>query len=164
MTVRWALALCVVVTMQACAQQGASAPTSAPALFSKQHWTIASATCPIGCSEQTRAFLKGQVGGSVELGTTLLAVPFDDRCEGSLRYVTRTMPTAALVAEVNQGVPPSHRQMTPADLKLDPQGTATTAVALCRRGSGETTQQRLLSVEPDRVLVLFEEQSVIELR
>ena len=54
--------------------------------------------------------------------------------------------------------------MVPADLKLEAAGSTTTAVALCHGGAGEATQARLLAIEPDRVLVLFEEQSVIELR
>ena len=163
MTMRKAVALLVSVSLQACAQQAPAVAAAVP-LFSKQHWKVTAGTCPIGCSDATRKFLSSQIGREVQLSSTQFAAPFDDPCEGALRYETRVVPASAVVADVNKGVAPAHRQMVPADLKLDAAGSITTAVALCHGGAGESTQARLLAIEPDRVLVLFEEQSVIELR
>ncbi len=148
-------------------QQGASAPApeqAASSPFSKQDWRVARGSCPIGCSEGTRQFLQTQVDGRVTLSPTRFAARWDEPCEGVLRYDVRAVPATAVVAEVNKGVAPSHRQMTSADLKLDPLAATTTAVALCRGAQGDSTQQRLLAVEPDRILVLYEEQAIIELR
>ena len=132
--------------------------------FTKPDWKVAAVSCPIGCSDATRKFLQTQVGGTVRLSPTRFAAPWDDPCEGALRYDARFVPSTAVVAEVNRGVASSHRQMMPADLKLDPLAATTTAVALCRGAKGEAMQQRLLVIEKDRILVLFEEQSIIELR
>lgn len=161
MKARAILALLAAATAQACAQQD-SGPAASP--FSKPHWTVAAVSCPIGCSEGTRDFLQTQLGHEVDLTSTRLAAPWDDPCEGTLRWDVHAAPTADIVADVNRGVAPTHRQLTAADLKLDPAGRTTTAVALCHGAGGDMTQQRLLSVEPARILVLFEEQSVIELR
>lgn len=168
MTMRLAVALLVAAATQACAQPAAGdvPPSAVPAraLFSKAHWQVATAGCPIGCSDATRAFLQSQVGRDVQLSTTQFAAAFDDPCEGTLHYDVRSVPATAVVAEVNKGVAPAHRKMVPADLKLDPNRSTTMAIALCHGAAGDMTQARLLSVEADRILVLFEEQSIIELR
>jgi hypothetical protein len=163
---RRATVLALALAAQACAQgPGASAAVSAaPALFAKAQWTVARGWCPVGCSPATLAFVQGQAGQAVKLAATRMEAPFLDPCEGTVRFDDKPQTGAQVVAVVNQGLAPGHRRLAPADIGLSEQGTTRTAVALCRGPAGEMSMARLLSVEPDRVLVLFEEQSVLELR
>ena len=51
-----------------------------------------------------------------------------------------------------------------ADLGLPEGATLHRAVAWCAAGGYDVPVARLLSIEPDRIVVLFEQQSLIELR
>jgi len=149
------LALC---SLQACAQ-----PPAQP-LFAKSDWTVSAVSCPAGCSTLTRDFLQRQVGQHVTLDNGRFDAPFVDRCAGALRYVPRQQPVGQVLAELRRAAPPNAKPLTPASLGVAGDARLTTATALCSEAAGEMSYQRLLAIEPDRVLVLFEEQSVIELR
>jgi hypothetical protein len=147
--------------LQACAQP--PAPVAKP-LFAKTEWTVSAVSCPAGCSTLTRNFLQSQVGKRVTLGDARFDAPFVDACAGSVRYVPRQQAVADVLAELRRAGPPDAKPLSPASLGVAAGATLTTASALCREAGGEMSYQRLLSIEPARVQVLFEEQSVIELR
>jgi len=121
-------------------------------------------SCPQGCSAPTRDFLQQQLGRHVTLDDSHFDAPFVDRCAGSLRYLPRQQPVADVLAELRRAAPPNAKPLTPDSLGVASDATLTTASVLCREAGGEVSYQRLLSIEPARVQVLFEEQSVIELR
>jgi len=131
--------------------------------FQKENWRVAAFSCPRGCSASTRNFLGSMVGKPVVLGEDKFEAPFVERCEGKIRFVLRRTPAQAVIDELNQGAASGHSRMKPEDLNLG-HGENTSAVALCRTESGEASYQRLLLIDSHRVLVLFEEQSVLELR
>lgn len=147
------------LALQACAQTPAVAP-----LFAKTEWTVSAVSCPAGCSALTRDFLQTLQGKRVTLTETRFDAPFVDACAGSVRYVARQQAVAEVLNELRRAAPPDARAITPASLGLASDAVLTTASVLCREASGEMSYQRLLSIEPARVQVLFEEQSVIELR
>ena len=132
--------------------------------FSKVDWAVARAWCPIGCSEATATFLKEQVGRAVHLGAARLEAPFLDACEGSVRFGLRSQSPEALVEEVDAALAPRARRMAVSDLGVPASESVHSAWALCHGAAGETTFARLLVIAPDRVLLLFEEQSLVELR
>ncbi|MFG6485504.1 hypothetical protein ACG04R_02400 [Roseateles sp. BYS78W] len=150
--------LLALATLQACAQ-----PPTQP-LFAKTDWTVSAVSCPAGCSALTRDFLQKQLGQHITLDDNHFDAPFVDRCAGSLRYLPRQQPVADVLAELRRAAPPNAKPLTPASLGVAGDARLTTATALCREAAGEMSYQRLLAIEPGRVLVLFEEQSVIELR
>jgi hypothetical protein len=142
--------------------QGPIAAVAEP--FAKPDWTVARAWCPIGCSEATTTLLKDQVGRAVHLGAARLEAPFLDACEGSVRFGVRLQSPADLVAEVDAALAPRARRLAVADLGVAAAEIVHSAWALCHGATGETTFARLLVIAPDRVLLLFEEQSLVELR
>lgn len=150
-------ALALLAAVQACAQ----VPS---ALFAKSTWQVAAVSCPLGCSDFTRDFLQKLKGQTLTLSTTTFEAPFVERCEGVLRYDVRQRPVEAVLAEMVRAAPPGAKKPGPADLAFSAGATLTTAVALCKQAGREGSYQRLLSIEPGRVQLLFEEQSVIELR
>ena len=160
---RMALLLAVAVA-QAGAQSGpgASAPASEP--FAKPDWIVARAWCPIGCSEATQAQLKAQLGAVLHLAAGRLDARFVDACDGSVRYSVKTVAAAVVVGEVNEGLAPHQRRLAPADLGVAASAQVTTAWALCHGAGGDMNFAHLLLIAPDRVVLLSEEQSLIELR
>ncbi len=151
------VALALLGAVQACAQ----APGD---LFAKSNWQVAAVSCPLGCSDFTRAFLQKLKGQTLTLSATTFEAPFVERCEGTLRYDVRQRPVAEVLAEVVRAAPPGTKKPVPADLGISPGATVTSAWVFCRQAGREGAYQRVLSIEPGRVQLLFEEQSVIELR
>ena len=143
---------------QAGAQPGAAVATP----LAKSTWVVARAWCPVGCSAATEGVLKAQVGQPVQLSATALVASFVDPCEGRVHLALKSVATAEIVADVNKGVAPRHRRLAANDLGV--QGDAVSGWVLCNGATGDIDLQRLLVVEPDRVLLLSEEQSLIELR
>lgn len=126
-------------------------------------WTVAGLHCPLGCSPEIRAFLQSQVGQTVLLGEHRFEVPFMDRCEGEVRVDRRERPTVAMLRELRDGAAPG-RTLDAKSLQLSAP-TVSSAVVFCRTGSGpELPLARLPLVEPGRILLQFEEQSLLELR
>ena len=149
------------VALQACAQ---TPPPATKPLFAKAEWTVGAVSCPVGCSKLTQDFLQAQLGKRVVLDDHRFEAPFVDPCVGSVRYLPRQQPVRDVLAELRRTAAPDTRSMTPAHLGVASDAVLTTASALCRDASGEMSYQRMLSIEPARVRLLFEEQSVIELR
>ncbi len=81
---------------------------------------------------------------------------------GAGHLALKSVPPAEIVADVDKGVAPGHRRLAASDLGL--QGNALSGWALCKGAAGDINLQWLLVVAPDRVLLLSEEQSLIELR
>ncbi len=162
MNVRLVAALLVAMGAQACAQQAATPPADAAAPLARTSWTVSRAWCPVGCSAATAGILQAQVGQPVQLSPTQLVASFVDACEGQVHLSVKPVPVAEIVADVNKGMAPGHRRLAVADIGAS--GSALSGWALCRGAAGDTNLQRLLVVAPDRVLLLSEEQSLIELR
>ena len=154
MSARLVAAVLVALATPACAQQ-----VDADAPFAKSAWKVAKVGCPAGCSAATAAVLKGQVGQPVQLSATQLVAPFVDPCEGQVHVSLKTMP---VVADVNKGMAPGRKRLAAADLGVG--GSALSGWARCQGRAGDTNLQRLLVVAANRVVLLSEEQSLIELR
>ena len=160
--VRLAWALTAAVAVQACAQQASAPLAGAGAPLSKTTWTVARAGCPAGCSTPLQVVLTSLVGGPVQLSPTQLTASFIDPCEGQVHLELKPTPVADIVADVNKGRAPGRKQLAVADLGAS--GTPLSGWALCRGAKGDLNLQRLLVVAPDRIVLLSQEQSLIELR
>ena len=157
--------LLMAAAMPAGAQQDTVvAPVPAAVSFAKPDWLVARAWCPIGCSEATQSLLKAQVGAVVHLSDHRLQAPFVDACAGSVRFKGQAVAAGAVAAEINRTLAAGVRHLAASDLGLPEAAPVTTAWALCHGAAGETNFVRLPVVAPDRVILLFEEQSLIELR
>ena len=142
----------------ALAQTGAAEPRS----LSKEDWVVHQISCPFGCSAYTRNFLAKQVGRAVHLSAQRVEVPFDDSCNGTPIYSWYEQSTPDLLQELKLGHGPG-RRVSAKSLKLGDK-PVTGARVFCEEASGKNLIARLLTVEPTRILILFEEQSLIELR
>lgn len=140
------------------------AQAPAAAAFSKADWTVTKVSCPIGCPEPIRRFLQSQLGQKLHLSTTALDAPFLDKCDGEVRWQLHAAPLTTVVAAVNRGVAPGQQLVRAADLALAPDTLVTSGAALCAGRYGALTMARVLTVTADRVVFLFEQQSLIELR
>jgi len=157
------LALLVAGAAPARDKAAAEAPMAAP-LFAKPGWTVASTSCPVGCADAMRDFLKAQTGRSVRLASDRIDAPFLDSCDGTLRWVASTSTFPELASELSKTNPLDNGVLKAADLGLPEGATLHRAVAYCAAGGFDVPVARLLSIEPDRIVVLFEQQSLIELR
>ncbi len=144
---------------KAAPEAGGAAP-----LFAKPAWTVASTSCPVGCADAMRDFLKAQTGRSVRLDAEHIDAPFLDTCNGTLRWVASTSTFRELASELAKTNPLDNGVLKAADLGLPEGATLHRAVAYCAAGGFDIPVARLLSIEPDRIVVLFEQQSLIELR
>jgi hypothetical protein len=158
-----ALALLVAVAAPA-RDKAAADPGVAPPLFAKSQWTVAATSCPVGCADAMRDFLKAQTGRSVRLAADRVEAPFLDTCDGSIRWVPSTSTFTELAGELAKAHPLDSGVLKAADLGLPEGATLHRAVAYCVAGGYDLPVARLLSIENDRILILFEQQSLIELR
>jgi hypothetical protein len=129
----------------------------------KSEWTVARAACPIGCSDAVIEFITQLAGEPVEISPTTFNAPFLDPCEGTVGIDFQRRPVSALLDEVNGARPPGGRSVDAVSLGLSGD-LVTSGVVYCTAGGDRLPVARLLSVETGRILVLFEETSVIELR
>ena len=139
-------------------------PAAAAPLFAKSAWTVASTSCPIGCADAMRDFLKAQTGRPVRLSPDRVDAPFLDACDGILRWVASTSTVPELASELARTHPLDTGTLKATDLGVPAGATLHRAVAYCAAGGSDLPVARLLSIEPDRILILFEQQSLIELR
>ena len=161
MSVRLVWALAAGVALQACAQQApAPQPNSTPAV--KTTWIVSKAWCPAGCATPLQVVLKSLLGQPAQFSASQLTASFIDPCEGQVHVEVKPTPVEDIVADVNKGVPPGRKALTAADLGAE--GAPLSGWALCRGAKGDMNLQRLLVVAPDRVLLLSEQRSLIELR
>ena len=138
-------------------------PSVATARIVNERWTVARVHCPLGCSPEVQAFLQAQLGQAVVLGERRFDAPFMDRCDGEVRLDRRERATAAMLRELRDGAPPG-RRLDAKSLQLSAP-VLSSALVFCRTGSGpELPLARLPIVEPARVFLQFEEQSLLELR
>jgi hypothetical protein len=162
----------VLVALAACAGTPAHARDKATAdmtgatapLFAKAQWTVASTSCPLGCADAMRDFLRAQTGRSVRLAGDRVEAPFLDACAGNVHWIASTDTLAELGDELAKAHPPAPRPFTAAELGVRDGAALRRAVAYCAADGADVPFARLLSIEPDRILILFEQQSVIELR
>jgi hypothetical protein len=140
-----------------------AAGTQAP-LFAKAQWTVAATSCPLGCADAMRDFLRAQTGRAVRLAADRVDAPFLDACSGNVHWIASTDTLADLADELSRAHPPAPRPFTAAELGLRDGAPLRRAVAYCAADGADVPFARLLSIEPDRILILFEQQSVIELR
>lgn len=158
---RWPLPCLAALVFTACAT--AAGPPAAPQMPERQVWRVADVHCPAGCSEGLRRFLDGTRGQSVEIAPGRFSAGFIDRCEGAVEWRVERRTAAAVVAEINAAAGPRSR-LDARQLQL-PAGAVISATALCRPAAAPALPLvRLLSLEPGRVLLLQEEQSLLELR
>jgi hypothetical protein len=135
-----------------------------PQPFSKTEWKVGRVSCPAGCGEPTLRFLRAQVGRSVHLSAAYLDAPFLEKCEGAIRWELRNNPVATVMGELNGGITRGAKQISPADLEISQRSEITNGVAMCSGRYGELAMARALLVTSDRIILLFEEHSLIELR
>lgn len=160
---RWPLPVLVLVLLTCTGCIAAGGATESPALPARTQWQVAAVHCPAGCSPALRRFLDGTLGQPVEIAPQRFSAGFVDRCDGRVEWRIERRDAAAVVAEVNAAAGPQ-RRLDAQQLQL-PQGPVTSALALCKPPGGPALPlARLLSVQPDRVLVLQEEQALLELR
>lgn len=91
-----------------------------------------------------------------------VSASFLDKCDGNVHYTYEVMDADRLASQLSQGQSEAKR-FTKKNMRIE-SPKVTTAVAFCNSGGSDSTMARILSIEPDRIRILFEEQSVIELR
>ncbi|MBM7131845.1 hypothetical protein [Dyella mobilis] len=136
-----------------------AAPTGA---FAKTRWVVADGYCPVGCAALVSDFIKAQVGTAVTLSNNQFSAPFLDPCSGTVHFQYATLETRQLASELSQGLS-GKKQFTAENMRLA-SPRVLTALALCNSDGSDSTMARILSIEPDRIRVLFEGWSIIELR
>lgn len=151
--------LCAALLAMSCCGVAQDASSASP--FSKTQWVVSGGYCPVGCSSAVAAFIKSQVGTKVVLSSSQLSASFLDKCDGSVHYKYEVMDADRLASDLSQGQVETKR-FTRANMQID-SPRVTTAMAFCHSDGSDSTMARILSIEPDRVRILFEEQSIIEL-
>lgn len=136
--------------------------SDASSSLTKEHWNVARTYCPVGCSKQLQKFLNNQVGKPVDISDTQFSAPFLDTCDGRVGMVFNTSNADSVLLDINKGMSPKN-VISANDLNLD-RGPINTAIVYCDTGDLNLPIATLISVESNRILVLFEQQSIIELR
>jgi hypothetical protein len=151
--------LCLaVLTMSSCA----FAQNASPAVgFAKAKWVVSGGYCPVGCAAPITDFIKSQVGSEVTLSNDQLSAPFLDKCEGTVHYEYQAMAADQLASELSQGLS-ANKRFTPENMRIA-SPKVVTALAFCHSEGSDSTMARIISIEPHRVRILLEGQSIIEL-
>ncbi|WLI90504.1 hypothetical protein Q4S45_05110 [Massilia sp. R2A-15] len=100
----------------------------------------------------------------MNLSATSLDAPFLDKCEGTVRWELRDHAVATVIGELNRGTAPGAKRISAADLGTAQPGEIGSGVAMCSGRYGELAMARAPLVATNRILLLFEESSLIELR
>lgn len=119
--------------------------------------------CAGNCPDGVMAYLKTLVGSKVSLSSIHLHAPFLDHCDGETHVEFSWTAASKLAEELEQGAPP-RRHLTARSLRLPNDRAILRADAYCRSGATDLPFARFLSVETGRLQLLFEEQSILELR
>ena len=131
------------------------------ASLSKSNWVVARGFCPVGCPDEVLSFLDGYRGAPVEIGPDRFTAPFVDACEGRVSLELGPRPTADVIQSLAAGWPPG-QPVTPQSLGLSSE-TVTGGVVNCTHEGLTWPIVRILAAEPGRMLLLFEERSIVEL-
>ena len=132
------------------------------ASLAKSEWVVARGFCPAGCPGEILSFLDGFRGAPVEIGPDRFTAPFVDRCEGQVSLELGPRPTADLIQSLAEAWGPGP-PVTAQSLGLA-RDTVTGGVVNCTHEGLTWPIVRILTAEPDRMLLLFEERSIVELR
>jgi hypothetical protein len=131
--------------------------------FSKSDWTVADLHCPRACAPDAESFIRSYLGKPARISASEFALPFLDRCDGTISYRPQRSTPAGVRAELDRiaGAPTGPDGFD--SLRL-PAGTVTGSTVYCTGKSATSPLARLLSVEEKRILLLFEGLVVVELR
>ncbi len=131
--------------------------------FPRENWTVSAWYCPLHCPEGIKAYLQARVGSKATLSNTKIDIPFLDHCDGETRVEFSWTSAGELARELERGRPPG-QGLTARDIRLPDDQALLRADAYCLSGGTKLPFARFLSVEADRLQLLFEEQSILELR
>lgn len=150
---------------------GCSAAHGDPAAFSLQELTFTQILCPTNCGKGIKSFLQPLIGQKVQLGPNQFSGALVDKlfdpCDGTVEIKLKPQSRQQQIDELKKMIAPHHK-FDAASLRLPTQ--IVSALAVCnskadgKPGSGVNNMARIISIEDGRVLVLFEELTVLELR
>lgn len=139
-----------------------AAPIS-PGGFHNQEWKLSKILCPATCTGETKAFFQPYLGSTVSLGPNQFSGKLFDDCTGSVTVELAQQSRQQQIAELRQTLPPK-RKFFPTILRLPERPMGAWVYCRDEAKKGRNTLARILSIEQDRVLVLFENHTVLELR
>ncbi len=134
-----------------------------PAEFHNQEWKLSKILCPATCTRETKAFFQPYLGSTVSLGPNQLSGKLFDDCAGSVTVELAQQSRQQQIAELKQTLRPK-RKFSPAILRLPEQPIGAWVYCRAEATQDRNTLARILSIEQNRVLVLFENHTVLELR
>jgi hypothetical protein len=170
MTMRYLLSLCTGLTTlvfsTACLADSAN-----PVVFSLQELTFTHILCPTKCSNGIKTFLQPHIGEKVQIGPNRFSGALVDKlfdpCDGTIEIKLKQQSRQQQIAELKKMTAPK-RKFDSSSLRLPTQPVS--ALAVCnskltdKPGSAANNMARIISIENGRVLVLFEELTVLEFR
>lgn len=133
-----------------------------PDKFVLQQWQIGKIHCP-GCDKQVKSALLTTIGAKVKLGPTEFSGKLFDTCDGPTEVVLKKHSRQEKIDEIKD-VLGAEVKFNPSTLQL-PQEVVSAAV-FCQGTNGVIggSGARILSIEDNRVLILYGEQAILELR
>ena len=137
-----------------------AAPAPYGGLQVRENWEVMRVSCPVGCSDYTRSFLRKQQGARLSLSPSGIRAPFIEPC-GPAVIELKKSPITAIVDELNRIArnPPFKRTDLPLRGK-----TALNGYVFCKANGVRSPAMRILSYRRDEMIVLFEERSLLILR
>src|SRR5262245_46003921 len=121
-------------------------------------WYVVGARCPTGCSFDLRVRLSGRLSQPLTMTAHRFDAPFLEPCEGVISFDLHSQTVDAL----NLGLGEWPR-LTPKNLGLH-SDSRYGGVVSCRAGDATLPFAQIVSLEPDRMLLLQEEGSILDLR
>jgi hypothetical protein len=148
---------CLLVT----SANGFAAPLT-QANFSLQEWKISKIHCP-GCDKQVTAALQSQIGKLVKLGPSEFSGQFIDTCDGPTEVVLKNQARQEKLDEIKEAMGPEVK-FNPSSLQLPAEVVSASVFCQGTNGVIGGAGARILSIEDKRLLILFGEQAILELR
>lgn len=145
-----------------CNSPFASAAAINPDDFVLQEWKIIKIHCP-DCDKQVKSALQAQTGNKVKLGPTEFSGKLFDTCDGPTEVVLKKQARQEKLDEIKE-VLGAEVKFNPATLQLP--NEVVSASVFCQGTNGVIggSGARILSIEDKRVLILYGEQAILELR
>ena len=131
--------------------------------FALQEWQIGKISCPVGCDHDLKLALQSFVGSKVQIGPNQFSGAMFEACDGPTEVTLKQQSKQEMLNELKQ-VLLGETKFNANNLQLPPQ--VVSAMVYCQGTNGVVggSGARIVSIEEKRVLILFAEQALLELR
>lgn len=130
--------------------------------FALQEWQLASFSCALPCEKPVQQAMQALLGSKMQIGPKQFSGALVESCDGTTEVVPRRV-SRQLALEGLQDILGSAAKLDQAKLALPAEVLAATVYCQGTNGTVDGSLPRIISIQAQRMLLLFGEQIILEL-